>query len=134
MKVIQDNSCPCSENKDITDKAFRPVSGHLFSKTLLLGVGIGLWFIIYRQLYSFSSFLTYTVFSLNKGSHLGEAVHFFLYDTPKVLMLLTLVIFGVGLVRTFFTPERTRRILAGKKESVGNVMSYAFISHSGSHG
>jgi uncharacterized membrane protein YraQ (UPF0718 family) len=126
MKVIQDNSCPCSENKDITDKAFRPVSGHLFSKTLLLGVGIGLWFIIYRQLYSFSSFLTYTVFSLNKGSHLGEAVHFFLYDTPKVLMLLTLVIFGVGLVRTFFTPERTRRILAGKKESVGNVMA-AFL-------
>ena len=38
-------------------------------------------------------------------------------------MLLTLVVFGVGIVRSFFTPERTRRILAGKRESVGNVLA-----------
>lgn len=54
---------------------------------------------------------------------LGHAVRFFLYETPKVLLLLTLVVFGVGIVRSFVTPERTRRILAGKRESVGNVLA-----------
>ena len=76
--------------------------------------------------FSFAGFLTYDVLSLQEGGHLGEAVHFFLYDTPKVLMLLTLVIFGVGIIRTFFTPERTRKILAGKRESAGNVLA-AFL-------
>ncbi|MBI9075167.1 MAG: permease [Desulfatibacillum sp.] len=55
--------------------------------------------------------------------HLGRAISFFIYETPKVLMLLTLVVFGVGIVRSFFTPERTRAILAGKRESVGNVLA-----------
>jgi uncharacterized membrane protein YraQ (UPF0718 family) len=50
-------------------------------------------------------------------------VAFFLFETPKVLMLLVLVVFGVGVVRTFFTPERTRQMLAGKRESVGNVLA-----------
>lgn len=67
--------------------------------------------------------MTYDLLGLTRGSHLGDALEFFFYDTPKVLLLLTLVVFGVGIVRTFFTPERTRRILAGKRESVGNVMA-----------
>ena len=46
---------------------------------------------------------------------------FFVYDTPKVLMLLTLVVFGMGVVRSFFSPERTRAMLAGKREGIGNV-------------
>ena len=54
---------------------------------------------------------------------MGEAVEFFVYDTPKVLMLLILVVFGVGIIRTFFTPERTRAMLAGKRESAGNVLA-----------
>jgi uncharacterized membrane protein YraQ (UPF0718 family) len=54
---------------------------------------------------------------------LGSAVEFFLYEAPKVLMLLALVVFGVGIVRSFFTPERTRRVLAGKREGVGSVLA-----------
>ncbi|EKD40682.1 MAG: hypothetical protein ACD_74C00251G0001, partial [uncultured bacterium] len=54
---------------------------------------------------------------------MGKAIQFFLYDTPKVLMLLALVVFAVGILRSFFTPERTRKILAGKRESVGNVLA-----------
>ncbi len=93
-------------------------------KYVLLGLLIlAAWFVIYKQLLAFSGFVTFQLFGLNEGSHLGEAVHFFLYDTPKVLMLLTLVVFGVGIIRTFFTPERTRNILAGKRESVGNVLA-----------
>ncbi len=47
-------------------------------------------------------------------------MEFFLYEAPKVLMLLVLVVFAVGVVRSFFTAERTRRILSGKREIAGN--------------
>jgi len=48
---------------------------------------------------------------------------FFFYETPKVLMLLTLIVFGIGIIRSFFTPEKTRAILAGKKTIVGNILA-----------
>lgn len=82
-----------------------------------------LWFFVYRFLKPFSEWLAFSVLPLDPASRLGQAVAFFVYDTPKVLMLLVLVVFGVGIIRTFFTPERTRRTLAGKREAVGNVMA-----------
>jgi len=123
MKEIQNINCSCSETKELPEKSTIKRPADLWWKIVLTAAGVGLWLIIYRQLDSFAVFLTYTVFSIQPGSHLGEAVHFFLYDTPKVLLLLSLVIFGVGIVRTFFTPERTRRILAGKRESAGNILA-----------
>ena len=60
---------------------------------------------------------------LDLAGHLGSAVFFFLFETPKVLLLLVAVVFVVGIVRSWFTPERTRRFLAGKRESVGNVLA-----------
>ncbi|MFH1019591.1 MAG: permease [Pseudomonadota bacterium] len=85
--------------------------------------GLGLWFALYGQLHSVAEHLTFSLLGLEPGSRLGEAVLFFLYDTPKVLMLLTLIVYGAGVLRSFFTPERTRKILAGKRESVGNVLA-----------
>jgi uncharacterized membrane protein YraQ (UPF0718 family) len=87
-----------------------------------LGAGLALllWFVVYRQLEPFSHWLV-TVLPLEPGSHLAEAVAFFAYDTPKVLMLLTLVVFLMGVVRSFFSAERTRALLAGRREGVGNV-------------
>jgi uncharacterized membrane protein YraQ (UPF0718 family) len=82
-----------------------------------------MWFFVYRFLKPFSEWLTFSVLPLDPATRLGQAVAFFVYDTPKVLMLLVLVVFGVGIIRTFFTPERTRRTLAGKREAVGNVMA-----------
>jgi hypothetical protein len=58
---------------------------------------------------------------ITPGSHLDDAVSFFIFDTPKVLMLLALVVFVMGMVRSFFSPERTRSFLAGKREGAGNV-------------
>jgi len=63
------------------------------------------------------------VLSIPQGSHLGAALQFFFYDTPKVMMLLTLIVFIVGIIRSFFTQERTRKYLAGKRETAGNVMA-----------
>ena len=60
---------------------------------------------------------------MSRDTHLGEAVHFFVYDTPKVLLLLTGVVFVMGVVQTFFAPERTRALLAGRRLGVGNVLA-----------
>jgi len=93
-------------------------------KYCLIGlVGVGLWYGVYSQLHRLAELLAFSLLGLEPGSHLGEAVLFFFYDTPKVLMLLTLIVFAVGIIRSFFTPERTRKILAGKRESVGNVLA-----------
>ena len=81
------------------------------------------WWLVYQNLLPVAHYLTYDLFGLREGSHLAAAVEFFIYDTPKVLMLLAIVVFGVGIINSFFTPERTRRILVGKKESVGNVLA-----------
>jgi uncharacterized membrane protein YraQ (UPF0718 family) len=94
---------------------------------ILLGlIGVGSWYALYSQLEPLSVFLTYDLFGLSQGSRLGAAVQFFIYDIPKVMMLLVIVTYFIGVIRTFFTPERTRRILAGKRESVGNVLA-AFL-------
>jgi len=91
---------------------------------VLLGLaGLAVWWLVYRSLATLAAWFTYSLLTLPRGSHLGATVEFFVYESPKVLMLLTLVVFGVGIVRSFFTPERTRRILSGKRESVGNVLA-----------
>jgi uncharacterized protein len=89
-------------------------------------LGLVLWYILYWQLLPFSHFFSYGLLGLEKGSHLGDAIQFFVYDTPKVMMLLTLIVFVVGMLRSFFTQERTRKLLAGKRETAGNVMA-AFL-------
>jgi uncharacterized membrane protein YraQ (UPF0718 family) len=85
-----------------------------------VAAAITAWFVIYGQLEAFSTWLVSSL-PIARGSHLEEAARFFIYDAPKVLMLLTLVVFGMGVVRSFFSPERTRALLAGKREGFGNV-------------
>ena len=92
-------------------------------KVVAAGVSAAAWWLVYHSLRPVASWLTSSALRLNRATHLGSAVEFFLFELPKVLMLLTLVVFGVGIVRSFFTPERTRAILAGRRESAGNVMA-----------
>lgn len=80
------------------------------------------WWVIYHQLIPFSEWVT-GLFPVDRHSHAGEAIAFFFYDVPKVMLLLTLIVFAMGVVRSFFSPERTRALLSGKREGVGNVLS-----------
>lgn len=121
MEPIKDAAQTCYADDSLEKKYDKPVSR--WPKLLTAGVALIGWFVIYRQLLPFSNFFTYSVLNIEQGSHLGASIQFFVYDTPKVLMLLTLVVYGVGIIRTFFTPERTRKILAGRRESVGNVLA-----------
>jgi uncharacterized membrane protein YraQ (UPF0718 family) len=86
-------------------------------------IGIYVWWLLYSRLPAIAAFVTYGLFQAGPGTHLGASLEFFFYDTPKVMMLLFLVVFGVGILRSFFTPERTRSMLAGKTEFVGNILA-----------
>jgi uncharacterized membrane protein YraQ (UPF0718 family) len=81
-----------------------------------------LWFVIYKQLVPLSEWIV-SLLPVDRASHTGEALAFFFYDVPKVLMLLTLIVFAMGVVRSYFSPEKTRALLSGKREGVGNVLS-----------
>ncbi len=84
---------------------------------------LALWLGIYQSLHSLADYVTFDLLGMGRGDHLGESVAYFLYDAPKVLMLLLLVVFGVGVVRSFFSPEHTRGLLAGRREAFGNVLA-----------
>lgn len=81
------------------------------------------WFLFYRNLQNFSNFITNTIFQLKAGEHLTESIRFFVYEVPKVMLLLVLIIFLVGIIRSFFSPEKTRKILAGRSLFTGNIMA-----------
>jgi len=106
----------------IQAEALAPPSS-LPGKLGLTTAALIIWANLYYHLPGMARYVTFRMFSLEPGSRLASSVEFFLYDTPKVLMLLALVVFGVGIVRSFFTPERTRRVLAGKSEFLGNVLA-----------
>jgi hypothetical protein len=81
------------------------------------------WWAVYVNLQGAAGWLTARVFRLPARTAAASAVEFLLYEAPKVILLLTLVVFGVGIVRSFFTPERTRQVLAGRRESAGNLLA-----------
>jgi uncharacterized membrane protein YraQ (UPF0718 family) len=83
------------------------------------------WYIIYHNLQPVTNWLIDSVFGMTHGAPLTEAIRFFVFEFPKVMMLLTLIIYLVGIIRTYFTPERTRKALEGKKTFTGNVMASA---------
>jgi uncharacterized membrane protein YraQ (UPF0718 family) len=87
-----------------------------------LGFGLLAWFAAYASLIPFADQVI-VLLGLSRETRLGEAVHFFFYDTPKVLLLLTGIVFLMGVVHTFVSPERTRAMLSGKRLGVGNVMA-----------
>jgi uncharacterized protein len=70
-----------------------------------------------------SEYFTYTLLKLEHGSHLADAVDFFIYDTIKIFLLLSVIIFIVSTIRSFFPPEKTKRILSHKKEFIGNILA-----------
>jgi uncharacterized membrane protein YraQ (UPF0718 family) len=82
-----------------------------------------LWLVAWGQLQNLADWLTYSVVGLTPGTHLAESINFFLYDVPKILMLLAGMIFLVTLIRSFFSTEQTRALLGGKRQGMGNVLA-----------
>ena len=83
---------------------------------------LALWALLYFNLAVLADLL-FGALPLARSSALGEAVWFFLFEVPKVLLLLTLVVFVMGVVRSYFSPERTRAILAQRGGAWNNVLA-----------
>jgi uncharacterized membrane protein YraQ (UPF0718 family) len=89
---------------------------------LFLPLAGALWFALYQTLIPVSEMLV-AALPVERDSHLGGAVQFFFYDAPMVLLLLTGIVFAMGIVHTFVSPERTRALLSGRCLGAGNVMA-----------
>ncbi|HML21403.1 MAG TPA: permease [Aggregatilinea sp.] len=89
----------------------------------LLAAAALVWWIAYNSLQTIADTLSYDLLGLGPETRLGSAVNFFLYDVPKILLLLSGMIFLITVLRTFVTPEQTRRWLGGRREGVGNVLA-----------
>ena len=76
---------------------------------IFLALAVVFWFALYQTLIPVSEALV-AVLPVDRATHLGGALQFFFYDTPKVLLLLTGIVFLMGIVHTFVSPERTRAI------------------------
>jgi uncharacterized membrane protein YraQ (UPF0718 family) len=118
-RAASDQAVRGAERRGRSDRlSLRPLPAR---RSLLLVVALAAWLVVYLNLSAVSHWLTTGLLRLDETSSLGSAVEFFLYDAPKVLMLLVLVVFAVGIVRSYFTAERTRALLAGRGRVAGNV-------------
>jgi hypothetical protein len=75
------------------------------------------------MLQAFADYVSYRLFGLLPNSRLGAAVDFFIYDTIKIFLMLAIIIFFVSLIRSYFPPERTKKILSHKREFIGNILA-----------
>lgn len=99
------------------------VGGHHRQRWLELGLVSAVWFVLYRLNEPFWDRLLYDVIGLDPETRFAESVHFFFYDVTKIALLLTGVIFVVTVLRSFMSVERTRALLGGRREGVGNVFA-----------
>ncbi|MBE9467063.1 MAG: permease [Bacteroidetes bacterium] len=84
---------------------------------------IPIWVLTYLNLQNVADYIIDDIFGMVSGKHLTETLRFFIFEVPKVMLLLVLIIFGVGILRTYFTPEKTRKILEGKSLFTGNILA-----------
>ena len=93
------------------------------SRWLGMGVAVVAWFTLYALNLPFWDWLLYDVVGLDPESRLGSGVHFFFFDTVKIALLLVGIIFVVTVLRSFMSVERTRALLGGKRQGLGNVLA-----------
>ena len=99
------------------------------NKTRYFGIGIAalvLWSAVYSVIVPLSQWLTYDLFSIDKGTPLGASVEFFFYDTAKILLLLVLMVYVIGWLRAAMHVERVRDYLAGKGRGIGYFLGAGF--------
>lgn len=99
-----------------------PAAHERQSWLLVIGAAL-IWLLAYNTIQPLANWLVYDLMRLSRDSHLGQSLAFFFYDVPKILLLLSGMIFLISTLRSFFSPERTRALLGGKREGVGNVLA-----------
>ncbi len=105
-----------------TSELPRPVAPATWPWVAGLVLAAALWWLVYQSLAPLAEWLT-ALTPVARDSHAGDALAFFFYDVPKVLLLLTGIVFAMGVVRSFFSAEKTRALLSGRGAGVGHVMA-----------
>jgi uncharacterized membrane protein YraQ (UPF0718 family) len=93
---------------------------------LMVGLLAVVWIIVYNNLQPIADWLTYTLLGLSHESQIGAALNFFIYDVPKILLLLSGMIFLITLLQTFLDPAKVRAAVEKRGEGVGNVLAALF--------
>lgn len=88
-----------------------------------VGVGALVWVLAYSQLENFAHALTFSILRLEPKTRLADSIEYFLADVPKILLLLSGMIFAITVLRTFFSAERARQLLGGKRQGIGNLLA-----------
>jgi uncharacterized protein len=106
----------------------QPVTLNLKNNTSLralfcVALASAAWLVVYSLIEPLANWIAFFALGLQADSRLGESIAYFLYDVPKILLLLSGMIFLISVVRTFFSPERTRAMLGGKREGLGNLLA-----------
>ena len=81
------------------------------------------WLELYWQLGRFAGWITYDVIGLDRQTHLASSVDFFATDVPKIFLLLGGIIPAVSVIRSYFPPEKVKKVVAGKGELLGTVLA-----------
>ncbi|MDA8123735.1 MAG: permease [Deltaproteobacteria bacterium] len=114
----------CCVKKDKTESVAIPLGPERFEVTLWLpAVLFPPFVLLYLYLEEGVDWLVYSLLALDRKSPFTEALRFFIFEVPKVLMLLVAIVFVVGIIRSYFSPEKTRKALEGKPLFLGNVMA-----------
>ncbi len=92
-------------------------------KVYLIPVLLVFWVLLYMNLARIADFFVYNLIGMEEGKHLTESIWFFIFEVPKVMLLLVLIVFAVGVIRSWFSAEKTRKALEGKSLFAGNTMA-----------
>ncbi len=106
-----------------TTSAPRPDLRSRLRQVLPLAAAGVLWFALYRLNGPFWDWVVYDLLGLDPESSLGSGVHFFVYDVTKITLLLVGIIFWVTVLRSYMSVERTRALLGGRRQGLGNAMA-----------
>ncbi len=93
---------------------------------VLIGALAVFWIVLYNNLQSIADWLTYSLLGFNHENALGKSLNFFIYDVPKILLLLTGMIFFISLVQTFIDTQKVRTVVEKRGEGIGNLMASLF--------
>lgn len=113
---MESKGCACAAPEPSSGDGFWKSGGWLLA-------ALPAWIALYWALKPVADWLAFRLLGLAHGSRLGEAVAFFVYDAPKVLMLLAAVVLGVSFIQTFISPERTRDLLAKRTGAWSNLLA-----------
>jgi uncharacterized membrane protein YraQ (UPF0718 family) len=124
MESKERRSCCCTPTpKQDESLDFKPWQRNYLLVMTLLAL---LWWLAYRSILPFSSWLIFDLLGMAETSHLAAALEFFIYDTVKILLLLIGLIYVISWLRATMDMERVRSYLLGKRRGLGYFLGSLF--------